>query len=91
MEQDNFTDDFFYGTCIPILNLLAKRFDPNTLDTGWCRRLLSTNETIKYSCRICCEEFLGKLNYDKEFNDFINRVKRHGFLHIKERNLLPFA
>lgn len=90
------SDEMWLQQIIPILNMLARKNHPNKNDNSifW----MSTHpEHIRdyYDCFYCfiCNKLVPKLyEWDGELkiDTVIPSIRRHGYQHLKEKNLLPF-
>ena len=71
----------FFEKCIPILNALAKRKNPNC--QKWRQYTGSTSH--KVICNIC-----NQIDKYSLAATSLQEIRRHGLQHLKEHNLLPF-
>lgn len=86
--------DEMWVQIIPILNMLARKNHHNDNSILW---MTTHPKYIKdhYDCFYCfiCNKYISKYyEWDDELtiDSTIQSVRRHGYQHIKEKNLLPF-
>lgn len=78
-----------WAQIIPILNILAKKNYPRWMTTH--PKYIRDHYDCFY-CFICNKLIQKYYEWDDELiiDSTIQSVRRHGYQHIKERNLLPF-